>query len=189
MSTKTIPITETKHITLGSITRTHLVKALYEDGEKRYESLKPAPVPGYSHELALEKISSYKDQWNIYNQAILNLYPFTILGASWQVGGLDMEEAEYQAEQDSAIVVGRRLGLSTPNSKDIIDMGALAYALIELRAGHEKTEEVLDWLSKEAGLLDNAAVAAERKSPEGDGEQPAPGGSERRDKKPRKGRG
>lgn len=186
---KTIKLTEKTSITLGAVTRIHILKAMQEETEKRFEVLRPKAVEGYTHELAYQSIESYRKEWNVYQTEILNAWVYTLVGLSWQIGGLDQSDEEYAAERNAAIAVGKRLGRKVPNLADVVEMGALAYALIELLAGHEMREEVLTWLKKEAGFLDDAAVAEERKSPEGDGEQPAPDGSGQRDKKPRKGRG
>ena len=186
---KTIKLTEKTSITLGAVTRIHLMKAMQEETEKRFEALRPKPVEGYTHEIAYQNIESYREEWEAYQTEILNAWVYTMYGLAWKIGGLDQSDEEYETERNAAVAVGKRLGQKVPNLADVVEMGALAYALVELLAGHNTRDEITAWLYKEAGMLDTAAVAEERKSPSGNSEQPAPDGGSKRDKKPRKGRG
>jgi len=175
--TKVIDLTPKHRITLSQITHYQLVSARNKVETDRYASLKPAMVAGYTHELAYENIASYKAQWEIYQQKVMDSTGYVWFGAAWQSAGLDMDDGVWEAQVASATKMAAKLKLPAPNTDDVMDLGALAWALIESRVGPEMVVDLITWLRQGAGLLDASEVEAERKSAEGTGEQPPPVGS------------
>lgn len=190
-ASKTIQLTKSLSVTLAAPTRTHLRKAIakYRDyAEQSVKSKCPTPPQGYTHEQALEAWpQEYGLDWLKYQAEIQNIQVYLTFGTAWEVGGLDQEESEYEAERAGAIARGLRLGLSKP-APTTPEMGALLYALIEMLKGAAEVQTIFDWLLEGAGLINSAAVAEERKSAPDNGEQPPAGGSGGGDKETGEGR-
>lgn len=182
--TKKIELTAKHSITLSQITHYQLVSARERTAGDRYAHLRPAPVDGFTHELAYENVASYKTAFDAYVQKISDSTGYVWFGAAWQTAGLDMEDGQWEAEVQAAVGMAKKLKLPAPNIDDLMDLGALAWAIIENRAGPSVITELIYWLRKGAGLLDTSEVEAERKSETGNSEQPAPVGSVGGDEKP-----
>lgn len=176
--TKTIELTPKHRITLSQITHYQLVSARERTAGDRYAHLRPAPVDGFTHDLAYENVASYKKQFDEYIQKINDSTGYVWFGAAWQTAGLDMEEGHWEAEVQAAVGMAKKLKLPAPDTEDLMDLGALAWAIIENRVGPSVIAELIYWLRKGAGLLNTLEVEAERKSEAGNSEQPAPVGSE-----------
>lgn len=180
--TKVIELTPKHRITLSQITHYQLVSARERTAGDRYAHLRPALVPGYTHELAYGTdeqpgIKSYREQFDTYYQKVNDSTGYVWFGAAWQTAGLDLEDGEWEAEVKAAVGMAKVLKLPAPNADDLMDLGALAWAIIENRVGASVITELIYWLQKGAGLLVTSEVEAERKSETGDSEQPSPVGS------------
>ena len=177
IETKVIELTPKHRITLSQITHYQLIDAMNKAAGDRYEHLRPALVDGFTHELAYQNVASYKTSWDAYINKKYDGAAYVWFGASWQTAGLDMEDGEWEAEIDAAVKMAKKLKLPVPDTDDLMDLGALAGVIIDNRVGSAVLNDLLYWLRKGAGLLDTSEVEAERKSQEGNGEQPAPVGS------------
>ena len=175
--TKVIELTPKHRITLSQITHYQLVSARERTAGDRYAHLRPAPVEGFTHELAYENVGTYKTSWDAYIQKISDSTGYVWFGAAWQTAGLDMEDGAWEAEVQAAVGMAKKLKLPAPNTDDLMDLGAMTWAVIENRVGPSVITELIYWLRKGAGLLDASEVEDERKSQEGNSEQPAPVGS------------
>lgn len=187
MELKTVPLKKGVNVTFGQLTRDHIiavVNATYDDA--RVEELRPAPVPGYTHQTALSAIKSYREGYAQYDAKIASTKMYNLVGAAF-FAGQDSLAGDDPDEIPALLRLFSRLGMPHPVADDALSWGQAIYNVMAVL---DVEESIFDWIMKGAGLTVNPeAVEAERKSETGDGERSTVGVSKRRNKAAADGRG